>query len=60
MWNPKFRSRVQNSPPLDPMLRYMNPVHIYMGYLLRLMLVLKCGILKRDMLINFSNGKEDK
>jgi hypothetical protein len=32
LWNPKIQYCVYNSPPLDPILSQMNPVHILTSY----------------------------
>jgi hypothetical protein len=28
LWNPQIRCRLHNSPPLDPVLSHMDPIHI--------------------------------
>jgi len=42
--NPKVRYRVYNSPPLDPNLRQMNPVHTLPSISVRSSPVLSCHL----------------
>jgi hypothetical protein len=36
LWNLKAHHRVQNSPPLDPILRQLNPVHAITPYFFKI------------------------